>query len=174
VLVALARHPHEGDEVEAAHERGRLRGERAQARVFDLPAAGHLLHHELRVHPHLDLGRAELDRGAQTGEQSRVLGDVVGRDTQRVGPLGEHLAGVGFAHHRAVSGRPGVAPRSPVGLDDDPKLAHSISWLARSCDAGRAVFLRRTEPPTSSAGRLRPDAAAPTRSLTGRTPPCAP
>jgi hypothetical protein len=118
VLVALARHPHEGHEVEAALQRGRLRGEGAQSRVLDLPAAGHLLDDELGVHPHLDLGRVQLCRGAQAGEKAGVLGDVVGRDTQRLGALGEHLAGVGLAHHRAVAGWSRVAPRSPISLDD--------------------------------------------------------
>ena len=88
--------------------------------MLDLPAARHLLDDELGVHPHLDLGgRVEVERRLQAGDQAAVLGDVVGRPADRRRPLGEHPAGVGVPHERAVAGRARVAPRSAVRLDDE-------------------------------------------------------
>ena len=43
----------------------------AQVGVLDPPAAGHLLHHQLRVHPHLDVGGAHLGGFLQACDQTR-------------------------------------------------------------------------------------------------------
>ncbi|BCB86818.1 hypothetical protein Psuf_041310 [Phytohabitans suffuscus] len=47
---------------------------------------------------------------------------------------------------------------------------HGASYFARSCGAEGDVFPRDPETPTSSAGPLSPDVAAPTRSLTVPSP----
>lgn len=119
VAVALPGNPREAHRGEAADQFRGLRGERPQPGVLDLPAAAHLLHHELRVHPGLDLRGAEVGGGLQPGDQAPVLGHVVGGHPDRPGPLGEHLAGVRVADHRAVPGRAGVAPGPAVRLDQD-------------------------------------------------------
>jgi hypothetical protein len=89
--------------------------------VLDLPAARHLLDDQLGVHADLDAGGGvQVEDGLQPGHQPAVLGHVVGGPAYRGGALGEHPSRVGVAHQRAVAGRPGVAPRSAVGLDDQP------------------------------------------------------
>ena len=86
--------------------------------MLDLPAARHLLHHQLGVHQHLDLGGAELGGLLESRDQPAVLGDVVGGTPDRLLALGQHRAVVGRPHHRAVSRRSRVAARPAVGLDD--------------------------------------------------------
>ena len=101
-------------------QRGRLARKRAQSRVLDLPAARHLLDDELGVHPDGDRRRRRA--------RPRPAARRAGRDTRRRCwcrrrcaslALGEHRTGVGVAHDRAVAGRPGIAARSAVRLDDD-------------------------------------------------------
>ena len=96
----------------------RLLDQRLQVGVFDLPAAGHLLDHQLRVHPHVDLGGAHLGRLLQAGDQTAVLGDVVGGMTDRLLALGQHVLAIGCPDHRPVSRGPGITARPAVGLDD--------------------------------------------------------
>ena len=56
--------------------------------MLDLPAPGHLLDHQLGVHPHLDVGAGgQVRSGAQAGDQARVLGHVVGGGAQAVAQL---------------------------------------------------------------------------------------
>ena len=141
------------------------------------PAAGHLLDHELRVHPDRDRGRVELGRGAQPGEQPVVLGHVVGGPPQRRGPLGQHLAGVGVPDHRAVAGRARVAARAAVGLDDQP-AAHSPDsgvrtrmrrqFSQRSTSSGGAAWAARSSAPISSS---RQPSHRRCRSIAAPTPP---
>jgi len=124
VPVSVPGDPGEPDGGESADQPGRLRGERTQAGVFDLPPAAHLLDHELGVHPGFHLGGAEFRGGLQAGDQAAVLCDVVGGGADRCGAFGEHFAGVRGADHRAVSGRTGVAPGSAVCFDDDHTRRH--------------------------------------------------
>jgi hypothetical protein len=105
---------------EAVAQRLRLAGQLAQRGVLDLPGALHLLDDELGVHPHRDPLRAELAGRGQPGDQAAVLGDVVGGDADRLGPLGQHLAGGRVENHRAVTGGSGIAPRPAVRFDDHP------------------------------------------------------
>ena len=120
VLVGLARHPlvrHPGRVEDAAG----LGGERAHARVLDLPAAGHLLDDQLGVHPHVHHGvRVDVPGGAQPGDQAAVLGDVVGGGAEVLGGLRERLAGVGVADDGPVARGPRVAPGPAVRLHDEP------------------------------------------------------
>ena len=112
------RDPRVADLLEPRAERLRLLEQRPQVGMLDLPAAGHLLHHQLGVHPHLDLGGAQFGRLLQSGNQTAVLGDVVGGMPDRLLALGQHRAAVGRPHHRAVSRRARVATGPAVGLDD--------------------------------------------------------
>ena len=145
VLVAFARNPAEGHRVEPAHQRRRLGGQRAQTRVLDLPAAGHLLDDQFGVQPGLHHARPELGGGLQPGDQPLVLGDVVGGDPDRLGTLGQHRAGGGVADHRAVPGGSGVAPGAAVGLDDNP-VAHRPDSLVRT------MIRRHSSQRTTSSG----------------------
>jgi hypothetical protein len=77
--------------------------------MLDLPAPGHLLHHELGVHPDVDISAGgQVGGGFQPGDEAPVLRDVVGRGAQALVALGEHLPGTGVADHGAVSGRPWI------------------------------------------------------------------
>ena len=111
--------PGVADALECRRHGHRLLDQRFQVGVFDLPAAGHLLNHELGVHSHVDLGGADLGRLLEARDQAAILGDVVGGVTDRLLALGQHGFAVGRPDHRAVARGPGIAPRSAVGLDDD-------------------------------------------------------
>jgi hypothetical protein len=101
----------------------RLQGQLLHVRVLDLPAARHLLDDQLGVHADLHAGgRIQVQHGLQPRHQAAVLGHVVGGSPDRRGPLGQHPAGVGVPDQRAVAGRPRVAPRPAVRLDDQPAL----------------------------------------------------
>ena len=81
-------------------------------RVLDLPAAGHLLHDQLGVHPDVDISSRRARRGREAGDQAAVLGDVVAGDAEAVAALGEHLAGRRRRHDGAEPAGPGL-PRDP-------------------------------------------------------------
>ena len=92
--------------------------------VLDLPAPAHLLHDELGIHPHVDLRRrGDLLRGFETGDQSAVLGDVVGGGADRCRAFGEHQ--ITLTHERAVAGRARIAAGAAVGFDHEPHRAGS-------------------------------------------------
>ncbi|RYJ06090.1 MAG: hypothetical protein EON52_08185 [Actinomycetales bacterium] len=57
----------------------------------------------------LALGLTDL-RPLEPGDESAVLGDVVGGDADGLSPLGEDLVGLGVAHQRAVGRGARVAP----------------------------------------------------------------
>jgi hypothetical protein len=123
VLVALARDPLVGDLVRR-EDPARLQRERLHVGVLDLPAAGHLLDDELGVHADVDgRGGVQLVGGAQACQQAPVLGHVVRRDADVLGPLRQRLAARRVDDDRAVARGPGVAPGPAVGLDDE--LPHS-------------------------------------------------
>jgi hypothetical protein len=124
-LVRRPRHPRPRDL--AGHQPLSLQCQRLHVDVLDLPASGHLLDHELGVHPHLDLGvRDVVAHELEPGDEAAVLRDVVGGRSDRFAALGDHLTGVGVAHEGAVGRWAGIAARAAVGLDDDAS-AHSRS-----------------------------------------------
>jgi hypothetical protein len=82
--------------------------------VLDAVLAAHLLDHQLRVGHDLDGGKLQLDRLPQAGDQPAVLGDVVGREPDRLA-LGREDGAVLVLEHEAVGGRTGVAACSAVG-----------------------------------------------------------
>ena len=78
--------------------------------VLDGPATTHLLDNKFGIEPGLDLGRGvNLRNGAQSLEQSGVLGHIVGRYAQMPGQLNQDIAGRCLADNRSIGGRPWVA-----------------------------------------------------------------
>lgn len=128
--------------------------------MLDLPAPGHLLDHQFRIHPHLDRGGTEFGRRSETGDQSPVFGDVVGGDTEAFLPLRQNGAVCRVEHDGAVPGRPGVAPRPAVGLDDHPSDTHRPDSLVRTkiaphsghrtTTSGAVAVMREISPRSSS------------------------
>ena len=81
--------------------------------VLDLPAAGHLLDDELRVHAHVHgCLRVALEGGLEAGDQPAVLGDVVARDADVDADLAEHRAGSSSMTTAPPAAMPGL-PREP-------------------------------------------------------------
>ncbi len=111
MAVALPRNPAVADLRKTERDVRGLHRQRAHRRMFDLPASAHLLDDQFRVHPDLHGGvRIDVGRRSQARDQPLVLGDVVGRPTDRPGPFGQHLAGFGVPHKRSVPGRARIAP----------------------------------------------------------------
>jgi hypothetical protein len=108
VGVLRAWDPAVGDLVEGAGDVAGGRGQWLECLVLDLPAAGHLLDDQLRVHPDRDRRGPQLTRGRQAGDQALVLGDVVGRDADAIATLRQQGPVLG-EHHGAVAGRARVA-----------------------------------------------------------------
>ena len=104
--------------------------------MLDPIAAADLSRHELRVHAQVDVGRAEPQRLAQRILDRGPLRVVVGADAQEAGQLGQHLARRRVAQDRAQAGRPGVAPRRAIGVDQDPSRGGARSRTPRFDLAG--------------------------------------
>src|SRR6266508_3728309 len=64
-------------------------------------------------------------RPFERGNERAVLGDVVGRDANRVAELFDRRS-VRLLDADAIAGRSGVAPRAAVDVRDDP-----VSWSER-------------------------------------------
>jgi len=174
-FVALARDPLERDRVEPVAQRRGLAGQRPQAFVLHLPAPGHLLDDELRVHAHRDRRGAELGRRLKSGDQPAVLGDVVRRAPERFAPLGQDLTGGGVEYHRAVARRPGIAARTTVRLDNDVHRPDSAvrtrmrrQFSHRTTASGAATRTALSSLPASS--RWHPSQRR-CRSMAAPTPP---
>jgi hypothetical protein len=105
-----------------------LRVQRLQVLVLDLVLLLHLADDQLRVADKLDLLRLELLGQADAKQQRPVLGDVVGRGSDRLAALGEDLA-VAVAGDGGDRGRAGVAPRAAVDVDRDALQGFSISSM---------------------------------------------
>ena len=139
VRVLRTRNPGPADLGLRRDQAARLVRQRLEVGVLDLPAAGHLLDDELGVHPDLDLrARVQAEGSLQGGDQARVLGDVVRGDPQRGGAFGQHLTGVGVAHHGPVGRRARVAARGTVGLDHQ-----SATHGAQSPESDTRMRIRR-------------------------------
>ena len=80
-----------------------------QPRMLDFPATAHLLDDEFGVHSHLELVGAESARLLKPGDQSSVLGDVIGGDADRLAMLGKHGGVVVRPHHTPEPGRTRIA-----------------------------------------------------------------
>ena len=99
---------------EAARKRGRLVVELTQRLVLHAVLAAHLLDHQLGVGDDLHLRHVQVDRLLQARDKPAVLGDVVGRGTDRLALRGEDCP-VLRLEHEPVGRRPGVAARAAVG-----------------------------------------------------------
>ncbi len=165
VPVAVPGDPGEGHRREAPDQHGGLGGERTQSRVLDLPASAHLLDDQLGVHPRLDPGRAKFGSGGQAGDESPVLGDVVGGGADRLGTFGQHLTGGRVADHGAVASRARVAPGAPVGLDDHRVQAHSPDSFVRT------MIRRQSSQRTTSSGAVLAIRARSAPERSSRQPP---
>ena len=100
--------------------------------MLDLPATSHLLDDELGVHTYFDLGVGRvLACELEPGDETAVLGDVVGGDTDRLAALGDHGAGVGVADQGSVRRGSRIAPRPAISLDDDAS-GHSPDSAVRT------------------------------------------
>ena len=128
-----------------------------QSRVLDLPTPAHLFHDELRIHRHCNLIRTKSTRLFEPGNQTPVLGDVVGGLPDEVFVFGQHGGAVGREHHASESGRAGVSPGSPVGFDDDfhepgPRTRSRIAPHSehRSTSSSAAAVMRANSPRSSS------------------------
>ncbi len=151
--VLRPRHPGEGHRTAGGADLGRdvaaLQREPAHVFVLDLPAAGHLLHHEFGVHPHLDVGSGvDPLRRPQAGDHAGVLRHVVAGDAHRLRAFGQDRPGVGVTDQGAVAGTAGIAARSAVGLDDERTSHPQIP------DSGVRTRIRRhsSQRITSSSG----------------------
>ncbi len=135
--------------------------------MLDLPASGHLLDDQFGIHRHRDFAGVQFRRLLQTRYQAAIFGDVVGGVADCLLALGQHDRPVGTPHHRPVAGRPRVAARSPVGLDDD---LHWLTPLSRN-----RIALHSGHRSTSSSAAAEIRASSP-RSISIRhapqRPPC--
>jgi hypothetical protein len=99
--------------------------------LLDLPVAPHLFDDQLRVADELGLSGSEL-LGERDAEQQRpVLGDVVGRLSDRLAALGEDLPRRIGGDGRDA-GRSRVSTRAAVDVDDDPRQALTSSLAPAS------------------------------------------
>lgn len=85
--------------------------------VLHLILPVHLPDHQLGVHDELRLVGAKLDRLADPGDQSPVLGVVVGVDAEELRVLVNDLPG--RDHHDGVGGRSRVPPGAAVRVHGD-------------------------------------------------------
>jgi hypothetical protein len=126
LLVLLAADVFDRPLLEGAELVEDLRVQGLQVLVLDLVLLLHLADDQLRVADELDLLGLELLCQADAEQQRAVLGDVVGRGTDRLAALGEDLAGA-VAGDGGDRGRTRIAPRAAVNVDRDPLQGFSIS-----------------------------------------------
>jgi hypothetical protein len=126
LLVLLAADVFDRPLLEGAELVEDLRVQGLQVLVLDLVLLLHLADDQLRVADELDLLGLELLGEADAEQQRTVLGDVVGRGTDRLAALGEDLAGA-VAGNCGDRSWAGVAPRAAVDIDRDPLQGFSIS-----------------------------------------------
>ncbi len=120
--VLLARHRPDRPALEALERAQRLAVQRGELLVADAVLAGELLGDQLGVVDDLDLGGAERARPVEAEQQGAVLGDVVGGAAERDRRLVDDVA-FGIRQHGRRRGRPGVATRAAVHVDDE---AHAL------------------------------------------------
>ncbi len=113
-LVVLATHGGVGDTMDLARYARRVEEEVLERLVLHAVLAAHLLDEELRVGDDLELVDTRLDRAFESGDQGRILRDVVRRNADRLASRIEHGSVFGL-EHEAVRGRPRVASGAPVG-----------------------------------------------------------
>src|SRR4029453_2221143 len=88
--------------------------------VLHLPSTGELFDEQPAVRAQEHVGRAELAGAVEAANRGRVLGYVVGRDTDPLRDLGHALAVlVGDLH--TDPGRPGVAAGRAVAVQDQTR-----------------------------------------------------
>ncbi|MDN5758952.1 MAG: hypothetical protein L0H59_10535 [Tomitella sp.] len=94
--------PRERHLLEVRDEFAGARGQRHHVAVLDLPTPRHLLDHQLRVHAHGHRRRAQRGGRVQPGDQTAVLGNVVRRPTDPLGPLSQNALVVRIEDDRAI------------------------------------------------------------------------
>ena len=168
--VTFPRNPAERDTVECRRQRPGLLMQFGQPRMLDLPAPAHLFHDELGIHRHRNLISTKPTCLFESGDQTPVLGDVVGGLSDELFVFGQHGGAVGREHHAPESGRSGVSPGSPIGFDDDfhepgPRTRNRIAPHSehRSTSSSAAAVMRASSPRSSSIRQApqRPPASRP-------------
>ena len=89
-----------------------------QPGILHLVLAAHLFDEQLRIRLDADGAVAVLLRVLERGEQSVVLGDVVGRRAKEAVELVDQRAVFVFDAH-AVTGRPGITAGAAIDIRDD-------------------------------------------------------
>ena len=89
-----------------------------QSRMLHLVLAAHLLDEQLGVRAYLDILFAVRDSPAKRRQQSVVLGDVIGGDSQAAVQLVDEPA-FGIFDADAVAGRAGITPRAAIDVNGD-------------------------------------------------------
>ena len=130
----------ERDAADLVRQQPRLGVQRLQARVLHLVVAEHLLHEQQRIGADVQRAVPVRARPFERGEQAAILGDVVGRDADRLAELLDERA-VGLLDADAVAGRPGIAPGAAVDVGDD--RAVPVTVMARTGGAAGGAAARR-------------------------------
>src|SRR5256884_3201662 len=105
--------------------------ERHEAGMFDPPETTHLLDHEERVHPHVDGRRSAAPGLLESEDEGAVLGNVVRGVTERACEL-RHEPSLFVIQHGSRAGRPGIAARGAIRVQDQPHSPKSCAIRARS------------------------------------------
>src|SRR4051812_3308835 len=137
-MIARPRHVTRGPSIEAGQRPPGGSPERDQLRVLDPPSTRELLDDELRVEQQVDLAGPQLTGKVEGPDDTRVLGDIVGLDSEvvrdrgvRHGPLIAGVRPCKVVQRGTQRGRSRVPTGCPVG-PDDVSATRGRRWIVRA------------------------------------------